>query len=429
MSKEANKIRKEDLPIHAWYRFVLAYPPHLVRHYIEKFSLGPGSVVLDPFCGTGTTLVECLKHGISTIGVEGNPMAHFASVVKTSWNIEPEHLVHHAGSIAQDALDTLRASGIQDEECDENHQASPLKSFSEEEEKVLLKNSISPLPLHKTLILREKINEHASDEMSKYERLALAKVAVEAASNLRFGPEVGVGKIKKDAEVISPWLRQIEVMAHDLSTVPHVPGVTSIVHLGDARNIEEYLEPCSVDAVITSPPYPNEKDYSRATRLESVLLGFVTSRDDLRKIKKQLVRSNTRGIYKEDNDADWVKDDPVVQKLADEIEQKRVDLGKTSGFERSYHKVVRHYFGGMAKHLTGLRMALKPGARLAYVVGDQASFFQTLIRTGEILAHVAEKLGYRVDGIDLFRTRFSTTTKSELREEVVLLSWHHSSVR
>jgi DNA modification methylase len=35
------------------------------------------------------------------------------------------------------------------------------------------------------------------------------------------------------------------------------------------------LTPNSVDAVITSPPYPNEKDYTRTTRLESVLLGFL----------------------------------------------------------------------------------------------------------------------------------------------------------
>ena len=45
-----------------WYRFVLSFPPHLVREYISRFDLGSGARVLDPFCGTGTTIVECKKN-------------------------------------------------------------------------------------------------------------------------------------------------------------------------------------------------------------------------------------------------------------------------------------------------------------------------------------------------------------------------------
>ena len=81
------------------------------------------------------------------------------------------------------------------------------------------------------------------------------------------------------------------------------------------------------------------------------------------------------------------------------------------------------YFGGMARHLANLRQALAPGACLAYVVGDQASFFRIMIRTGELLSQIAVSLGYELIGIDLFRTRLSTATRSQLREEVVLLRW------
>ena len=88
-----------------------------------------------------------------------------------------------------------------------------------------------------------------------------------------------------------------------------------------------------------------------------------------------------------------------------------------------YARVVRLYFGGMARHLAELRPLLKPGARLAYVVGDQASYFQVLIRTGTLLAELAEALGYRVESIDLFRTRLATATRAQLREEVVVLRW------
>jgi uroporphyrinogen-III synthase len=77
----------------------------------------------------------------------------------------------------------------------------------------------------------------------------------------------------------------------------------------------------------------------------------------------------------------------------------------------------------MARHLEELKPKLRAGAKLAYVVGDQASYFRILIQTGEILADIAREAGYEVMNIDLFRTRLSTATKAQLREEVVLLQW------
>jgi DNA modification methylase len=178
-----------------------------------------------------------------------------------------------------------------------------------------------------------------------------------------------------------------------------------------------------VDAVITSPPYPNEKDYTRTTRLESVLLGFITNKAELQTLKRGLVRSNTRGVYKEDDDDRWVSEHPEIERLAEEIEKRRIEMGKTSGFERLYARVTKLYFGGMARHLNELRLILRPGAQLAYVVGDQASYLRVLIRTGQLLADIAQSLGYELMGVDLFRTRLATATREQLREEVVLLRW------
>jgi hypothetical protein len=77
----------------------------------------------------------------------------------------------------------------------------------------------------------------------------------------------------------------------------------------------------------------------------------------------------------------------------------------------------------MARHLAELRTVLRPGAKLAYVVGDQASYLRVMIRTGQLLAEIALSLGYELMGIELFRTRLATATKEQLREEVVLLRW------
>ena len=301
-----------------------------------------------------------------------------------------------------------------------------LKRLEPELEALLIKNSISPKPLHKTLALINNLNKKPDDPLIAHERLALAKQLVYSISNLRFGPEVGVGKPKEDAPVIAPWLKGVKDMANDLccTQVKIHKAVPSLVKLTDSRSIDSCLEPLTFDAVITSPPYPNEKDYTRTTRLEAVLLGYLNNRDDLRRQKQNLLRSNSRGVYKADVDECWVQDNERIQELADQIETRRLELKKTSGFEKLYARVVRLYFGGMARHLEELKQVLAPGAQLAYVVGDQASFFRILIRTGELLANIAEDLGYEVTGIDLFRTRFSTATREHLREEVVLLRWN-----
>lgn len=419
-----NKLGNEDRRFHDWYRFVLSFPPHLVRKYISEFALSPGSVVLDPFCGTGTTLVEAKLLGYKAVGIEANPFAHFASSTKLDWSIDPDEFLTCAIKIADVTRKHLLDEGIDDEwEFDLKAKNLDLRALDLEKTKLLLRNSISPVPLHKCLTLLERIHDEGCTSFKPHLRLAFAKAVVFRISNLKFGPEVGVGKIKTDTPVISAWMSEIRRMQKDLATVANNSLSDSLALLGDSREAKNFLLSQSIDAVITSPPYPNEKDYTRTTRLESVLLGFISNREELRRHKKNLVRSNTRSVYKEDLDHLWIESHPRIRLLAQEIEKRRIELGKTSGFERMYARVTELYFGGMARHLSELREFLKPGAQLAYVVGDQASYLRIMIRTGELLAEIAAHLGYEVTKIDLFRTRFATATGEQLREEVVVLKW------
>lgn len=416
----------QDRAAHDWYRFVLSFPPYLVRRYLARFGMTGRDRVLDPFCGTGTTLVECRKQGIPSVGIEAHPMAWFASQVKVDWSPDPNKLLEHANRVANLALSQLRSEGVEDAHLGGIRAERPLslRTLPPEQQALLLKNSISKLPLHKALVLLDALTSLKDEGLHRHELLALAKTLVTCVGNLRFGPEVGVGIVKADSPVVSPWLAAIRGMAADLSALRRIACKTPVcLYQADAREIDKVLEPNSVDAVITSPPYPNEKDYTRTTRLESVVLGFIRDKDGLRQAKRKLVRSNTRGVFKEDDDDRWVASHPVIQHLSQAIEKRRVELGKTSGFERLYPKVVTLYFGGMARHLAGLRRVLRPGARLAYVVGDQASYLRIMIRTGEILADIGRSLGYEVTGIDLFRTRLATATREHLREEVVVFRW------
>jgi len=423
--RDANKLLPQDQAAHRWFRFVLSFPPHLVRDYVRKFRLSSEDCVLDPFCGTGTTIVECKKLGVPAIGVEAHPLAHFASSVKVDWSCQPEGLLKHARMVADSASRQLLSEGIEDNPVLEPdwRDFDKLRRLPSDAADLLLKGSISPLPLHKTLVLLECLEAQRNDCYYGHERLAAARAIVFSISNLEFGPEVGVGKPRRDAPVVASWLQEVGAIAEDLKQLKDLPPVRAVVHNADARELSRVLEPASIDAVITSPPYPNEKDYTRSTRLESVLLGFIKNKAELRELKRLLVRSNTRGVYKGDDDDRWIQEHEAIHRIAEAIEARRLALRKNSGFERLYPRVTKLYFGGMWRHFKDLRKVLRPGARLAYVVGDQASYLQVMIRTGTLIADIARSLGYEVLGIDLFRTRLATATKEQLREEVVLLRW------
>jgi hypothetical protein len=355
--------------------------------------------------------------------MEALPMPAFASRVKTSWEIDRDGLLEHSEKITEKVTEKIERQGVPDDpELPVTIDRKDLMTLPHESFRLLLKDSISPLPLHKALTLLEEIQQSSKSTFGEYQLLALAKALVTDIGNIRFGPEVGLGIVKANAWVIQPWIANIRAMARDLSTVPKRPK-KAIVHQADSRSVDRLLAQNSVDAVFTSPPYPNEKDYTRTTRLETVILGLARDMAELRGLKRTLVRSNTRGVYKDDMDDELVRANKTVQDIAERIEKRRIEMGKTSGFERLYHRVTKLYFGGMSRHLESMRRVLKPGALLGYVVGDQASYLRIMIRTAQLLGEIAESLGYRVEGIEVFRTRLATATREQLREEVLILRW------
>jgi hypothetical protein len=156
---------------------VLSFPPHLVRDYLTKFGITKQHKVLDPFCGTGTTLVECKKLGIQSVGVEANPMAHFASRVKVDWSPSPKELSAHAKRVAEAVSASLEADGLFEslELFVGPSNGRRLLSLDESKLKLLLTNSISPVPLHKALVLIDRLNRGRNSRFFDHqERISLS---------------------------------------------------------------------------------------------------------------------------------------------------------------------------------------------------------------------------------------------------------------
>ncbi len=419
----ANKLAAEDAPFHEWYRFVLSFPSHLVRQYLDEFGITPDQLVLDPFCGTGTTVVECKKLGVPSLGFEAHPWSQFVAKTKTVWDVDPGSLGETARAIEGKTSRVFKREGI---ESLSNSIPSGLvlKELTIDEHKLLIKGSIDPLPLHRVLTLRDLIRCKSDGKIRDLLVLALARALPTKIGNLHFGPEVGVRGSRLDADVLGEWMKNVNRFAADLAENQPVSDVAATVVHTDSRTIRFAEYENAISAVITSPPYPNEKDYTRTVRLESVVMGYMSDKTELRSIKKGLLRSNTRNVYVADVDDTFLPGRiPELEQITTEIEDRRIRMGKDSGFEKNYAKVTMQYFGGMARHLEGLKSILRPGAQLAYVVGDQASYLRVLIRTGHLLSEIANSLGYETERIDLFRTRRATVTRTELREEVLVLKW------
>src|SRR5271169_1831145 len=91
----------DDDSIHRWYQIIMGFDWKLVQHIIDLLEIGPNHLVLDPFCGAGTTLVQCKKKGIPSVGIDANPVCTLASQAKTSWHLDPASL----DTILADVLD------------------------------------------------------------------------------------------------------------------------------------------------------------------------------------------------------------------------------------------------------------------------------------------------------------------------------------
>jgi len=433
-----NSLLKEDLPIHGWYRFVLSYPPHLVRQYLSVFGVGRSDLLLDPFCGTGTTLVEARKQGIPSVGCDAHPFAALVSRVKTNWELDPKLLKHHLSRLLRRCELLMLKHGLESLSLDakffqelQNREPNGY-ALTEEEEKLLPTGFVSHRPLQRILILRDEIEaelEHRSPAYREFYLVSLSSVVANGAGNFAFGPEIYRTKSKSDYDVLGHFARHTHQMIVELANIKaSLPGPPPCgVVCADARELAEI--PDDITAVITSPPYPNEKDYTRTTRVESIIVGLLRDRCSLRQVKESLLRSNTRNVFVDDTDGKEVTEFRSIQNVCKQIESRRIELNKDSGFERLYHKVVAHYFGGMRRHLRSLRPKLRRGARMAYVVGDQLSFLMVPVATARLLAEVAESEGYKTIGCNLWRERVGTKVRNSpsnvktvrVREEILLL--------
>ncbi len=288
---------------------------------------------------------------------------------------------------------------------------------------MLSRGWISLEPLFKVIAIKHAIRDLSAPQ--KYAQallLCLVSEVVRRSSNVKFGPELYCSSPKADCDVLQGFQDRAASMVSDLKIVTQLERGQAYVLCGDSRDclaLNRSFVPSRFDAVICSPPYPAEHDYTRNSRLELALIESVTGSETLRRIKRTMLRSHSKGIYKGDNDAEFVADCSMLRPILAELRSRVRD--KSYKFAPLYPKVVAEYFGGMHRHLSSMLFRLRPGAPCAYVVGDQ-TYLEVHVPTARILASIARRIGYQVMDRRLLRRRMSTTHRfSPLDENIVFL--------
>ncbi len=401
--------------IHRWYRIIMGFDWRLADEIIDILGIEPQHTVLDPFCGAGTTLVQCQKRGIRAVGLDANPVCTLATTVKTTWNLSPRNLRRVLTSIV-DAADNV----------DNRATMTTSSALSYLQQSGMIERGW--LSLHKAKIVLALSAAIRTTEMSpEYRRffyLALVSAVVTRIADIKFGPEVYVLSEPRRLPALGSFVDVAEMMIDDMQYARTLPrmGAASRVLLADSRSHEVLRGAVDggVDFVVTSPPYPNEHDYTRSTRLELVVLGHVSNIKGLQEIKRRMLRCTTKGIYKDDSDAIHAVDNTAVEEVARELDARATNY--SDGFSRLCGRMVREYFGGMAYHFRGISKALKPGGRCAYVVRDTQALLGVYIDTPAILAALAAspQQGLEVDDI-IERKRIKGTTGVRMLSEKIIV--------
>lgn len=406
------ELNNEKESVHRWYSYLEDFPASLVYNKLKKYHIDRNQIVLDPFVGSGTTVVTSKLFGVDAIGIDVNPIASFVSQVKTEWtsngrwNIDLDEMKDEMGNVlgdffsASQLLENLRLR----------------TRFTEKMPKMELNQWLKTKTQNEVAYVNERIREIQNDYIRRILLVALIGASVES-SNVAFCPGTSFYPFRKRPPFVKTFQRKLSEIYEDLLLLNGVNAKYGSVKTfnRDCRKAQDFLDTL-VDFIFTSPPYPNDLEYTRQTRLELFILGYVSNMEDVRKIKKQMVKGSTKLIFRESNSKKYVEKFDSVQNVANTIEKALND--RKWGWD--YPRMIREYFGDMYLSLEAFKHILRKDSYALLVVGDQ-TYKKITIPVGAILIEIAKDLGFSKTDLELLRIRRSTTHDLPLKEEIVIL--------
>ena len=392
--------------VHKWYDYLEDFPFSLIEDKIKEYKIKPNSLVVEPFAGSGTTCVSANFFRCNSIGFDANPLMTFISEVKTTWDIDLTLYKKQVIKVAEEFLEKIH-----------DYDSLKLKKgFLQNMPKKELNQWLSPALQKEVDLLKNLIDEITDKKIKNLLLIAMSKSCLDT-SYVSFCPGTTFYPFREKEEFWDLFNRKVIQIYEDLKKVQkhNHYGKSKLIN-DTCLNSSKYIKPKTINFIITSPPYPNDLEYTRQTRLEMYLLDFVKNMDDVQRIKKKMVKGSTKLIFKESKSEVFTLKFNDVKIVSDKIYEQTKD--KNWGFD--YPRMVREYFGDMYLCLKEFFPLMGKNAHFLLVVGDQ-TVKGVYIPVCDILIEMAQEIGYRNCKKELFRMRRSTGHSVLLPEEIVII--------
>ena len=383
-----------ETPVHRWVPWIAGFSRQFVQDALARYLKGSG-VVLDPFAGVGTTLIEADRTGHAAIGFEINPYAVFAAKTKLgAHRLEPARLLA--------AVEEFEAFMEEAERTDRAPEAAAPAAFR-------TRAPFYSPAVERKVLLAFDFMETLESPIAALFRLAFAATMV-GYSNYSYEPSLGrkasVGRPDvEDDDVAGAVAAKLQQMADDSAWYRHSRVRPE---RDDGRVLERsFFDGYTVvgkggaDLLITSPPYLNNYHYNRNTRPHLYWLGFCSSPDDLKRLEELNVGTYWQNARdRERIDLDPSIDNDAIRNAIGEVRLRNPEKGIYGG--NGWANYAAHYFNDCGRFLDGASWCLRPGATALVVIGN--SILQGVpIPTDRFLAAIAEARGFRIAGIHVPR--------------------------
>ena len=221
----------------------------LPRTLLNILPIPAGTAVLDPFCGSGTTLVESQRHGLVSVGIDVNPIACLMSQVKT------ESVPPGLGEIARDVLDRAQ------------RERDPAIPAIPNLDHWFLR------PVQKALAALTSALTAIPTEYQAPLRLALSSIIVRVSNQESDTRYAAVEKQVAAEDVFRGFAQATRRISDVLQKRPY-PLVPATVLEADTLALDPKQILGRIGLVITSPPYPNAYEYWLYHKYRMWWLGF-----------------------------------------------------------------------------------------------------------------------------------------------------------
>jgi hypothetical protein len=384
--------------VHNWFRLTPSFGPNLVKIILDEFKFDKASVVLDPFAGAGTTLIECKLLGLKSYGFEINPFLYFAGKTSLNWSLSTDALEKLASEI--DALFRKKQIVFKDSKCEDLPYKMPtIHNVYKWWRADVLKD---------LLLLKASIQDATNGLYEEYRNfffLCLAGVLVPDLTNVTLGrlQLYFIDRSKDEINVYKTFSTHMARMLKDYKQVTCLDDLNAanIFHV-DSTELNEIALDDKVNLVITSPPYPNRYSYVWNTRPFLYFFDFFSKAEEASNLDKKSIGGTwgtatsilAKGIL-----------EPINNAVKDQVAPLTNEIRENDNLMANY---VMKYFNQLTKQIIVMDRLLTPQAKIAYVVGN-SRIKDVYIETDWILSRILSDLdlGYKKTRINRFRRRNS----------------------